>query len=58
LYLPRQKGGRGLKEVKETIQEEKQGFDEYLWRKKDVEPLLKALWDAKETVMSPDTKKD
>ena len=57
LYLPRQKGGRGLKEVKATIQEEKQGLDDYLWRKKDAEPLLKAVWDAKGTVMPPDTKK-
>jgi hypothetical protein len=40
LYLPWQKDGRGLKEVKTTIEEEKQGVDEYLWRKKDSEPLL------------------
>jgi hypothetical protein len=43
--------------VKATIQEKKQGLDEYLWRKKDSEPLLKAVWDAKGTVMPPDTKK-
>jgi hypothetical protein len=43
LYLPRQKGGRGLKEVKATIQEEKQGLGENLWRKKDSKTLLKAV---------------
>jgi hypothetical protein len=57
LYLPRQKGGRGLKEVKATIREEKQGLEEYLWQKKDSEALLKAVWDAKGTVMPPDTTK-
>jgi hypothetical protein len=57
VYLPRQKGGRGLKEVKPTIQEEKQGLDDYLWIKKDAGPLMNAVWDAKGTVMPPDTKK-
>jgi hypothetical protein len=37
LYLPRQKGGRGLKEVKAAIQEEKQGLEEYLWRQMNSE---------------------
>ena len=58
LYLPRQKGGRGLKEVSATLQEEKQGLNEYIWRKKDSEPLLKAVWDAKETVIPPNSKKE
>jgi hypothetical protein len=57
LYLPRQKGGQGLEEMKATIQKEKQGLDEYLWRK-DSEPLLKAVWDAKGTVKPPDTIKN
>ena len=47
LYLPRQVGGRGLKEVNATIDAEKLGLDEYVWKKKDLERLIQAVWDAK-----------
>ena len=36
LYLPKRMDGRGVKEVKSTIQAEKQVVDEYVWVKKDL----------------------
>ena len=47
LYLPRQLGGRGLKEVEATITGEKVGLDEYIERKRATEPLLQAVWQAR-----------
>ena len=51
-------GVRGLKEVKATIQAEKQGVDEYVWEKKDSEPPLQVVWEARNEGTLPMTKKD
>ena len=47
LYLIRQMGRRGLKEVKATIDAEKQWLDEYVQKKKDLEPLIQTVWEQK-----------
>ena len=50
-------GGRGLKEIKATIQAEEQGLREYIWSKKDSEPLIQAVWEVNPNAIQPQRKK-
>ena len=54
--LPRGKGGRGLKQVKVSIQAEKWSLNESVWNRKDSDPLIKAVWKANEECAVPCSK--
>ena len=56
LYLPRGKGGRSLKQVKASMQAEQWSLNEYVWNRKDSDPLIKAVWKANEESAIPCSK--
>ena len=45
LYLPRQAGGRGLLQIRQTVEEEKRALNDYI--KNSTEHALKAVFDDK-----------